>query len=146
MGFSWWAKPPVSEILKEILRRDEGVRFKPYRDTVGKLTIGVGRNLDDKGLSPAEVEFMLDNDIAEVRSQAAAFHWFANLNAARQAVVLSMLFNLGFAGFLKFQRTIAAIESGRYADAATYMLESKWAGQVGQRAVRLAEMMRTGVV
>lgn len=128
------------------LKRDEDVRRFPYRDTVGKLTIGVGRNLEDVGLSADEIEYLLGNDLKRVEAEARKFPWFAGLDEVRQSVVLNMLFNLGETKFRGFANTIKAIESGDYHGAARRMLQSKWARQVGNRAVRLAAMMRTGVV
>ena len=136
----------ASRSLEEILIRDEALRLKPYRDSVGKLTIGVGRNLDDVGISEDEARYLLRNDIAKVREQAERFHWFPELNEARQIVVLSMIFNLGFDGFQGFRNTIKFIEAGDYHNAAENMLKSKWAEQVGARAGRLANAMRTGVL
>ena len=129
-----------------ILKRDEGVRLFPYKDTVGKWTIGVGRNLDDVGLSMDEVEYLLSNDLKRTEMEARKFDWYAGLDEVRQAVVLSMIFNLGPTRFRGFANTIKSIAAGNYADAARRMLQSKWATQVGDRAVRLAKMMRTGVV
>ena len=131
--------------LKIELTRDEGLRLKPYRDTVGKLTIGIGRNLDDVGISQDEAMHLLDNDIA--RTTAAldkAIPWWRSLNDVRQRVVVNMAFNLGVAGLLGFKNTLAAMQAGRYADAAGGMLASKWATQVGERAKRLAAMMAKG--
>ncbi len=131
--------------LKIELTRDEGLRLKPYRDTVGKLTIGIGRNLDDVGISQDEAMHLLDNDIA--RTTAAldkAIPWWRSLNDVRQRVVVNMAFNLGVAGLLGFKNTLAAMKAGRYADAAEGMLASKWATQVGERAKRLAAMMANG--
>ena len=131
--------------LKIELTRDEGLRLKPYRDTVGKLTIGIGRNLDDVGISQDEAMHLLDNDIA--RTTAAldkAIPWWRSLNDVRQRVVVNMAFNLGVAGLLGFKNTLAAMKAGRYADAAGGMLASKWATQVGERAKRLADMMAKG--
>lgn len=133
-------------ILRAQLPRDEGMRDKPYRDTVGKLTIGVGRNLDDVGVSADEVDLMLANDIA--RAEACARKWVPNfdlLDDARRAVVCNMAFNLGdrLGGF---SDTLAAIRAGRWDDAATMMLVSHWAVQVGARARRLSAQMRTGEV
>lgn len=129
-----------------MLKRDEGLRLKPYRCTAGKLTIGYGRNLDDVGISEAEAETLLANDIAKVEREAERFHWYAGLNDARKAVVLNMLFNLGASSFKGFVNTIKAISAGDYDDAANRMLASKWAEQVGARAARLAQIMRTGTV
>jgi lysozyme len=130
--------------LIDILKRDEGVRLFPYKDTVGKWTIGCGRNLDDVGLSMDEVDYLLFNDIQKCEMEARKYPWFKGLNQTRKDVVLSMIFNLGPAGFAGFKNTIASIASGDYEDAASRMLRSKWASQVGNRAIRLAQMMRTG--
>jgi hypothetical protein len=54
-----------SVYLAELLSRFEGLRLKPYRDTVGKLTIGFGRNLEEKGISQLEAEFLLYQDIEQ---------------------------------------------------------------------------------
>jgi lysozyme len=136
----------VNPHIVAILKRDEGVRLFPYLDTVGKWTIGCGRNLSDNGISPGEVDYLLGNDIFRTEMEAKAFHWYGALDDVRQAVVLSMIFNLGLTGFRGFHNTIRAIERGDYATAAANMLVSKWARQVGQRANRLAKMMETGAL
>jgi lysozyme len=130
--------------LRDALVRDEGIRFKTYRCTAGKLTIGVGRNLDDVGISRDEAMLLLDNDIARVEADARKHHWFGGLDAARQEVVLNMIFNLGATSFAKFYQTIAAIAAADYAGAADRMRKSLWARQVGARAERLAKQMETG--
>lgn len=132
--------------LTELLIRDEGLRLKPYKDTVGKTTIGIGRNLDDVGISQDEAEYLLASDIAKAEAEALKYPWFIDLSAARQKVVLSMIFNLGPKGFAGFKNTITDIAAGDYGSAASRMLQSKWATQVGNRAVRLAQAMRTDVL
>lgn len=125
--------------------RDEGVRLKPYRDTVGKLTIGTGRNLDDVGISIDENDYLLMNDISRVERELDQYlPWWRGLDAVRQRVLANMCFNLGIAGLLGFKQTLQFIQSGQYEAAASAMLASKWASQVKQRAVRLADMMRVG--
>lgn len=127
------------------LRLHEGERLKPYRDTVGKLTIGIGRNLDDRGITAEESAMLLANDIAaEERELLHALPWVATLDEVRQRVLVDMAFNLGLAGLLTFENTLAAIRAGEYQRAATLMLQSRWAEQVGQRAERLSRMMATG--
>lgn len=134
-----------NDLLKSELKRDEGVRVKPYRDTVGKLTIGVGRNLDDVGISEAEADFLLETDIARaVASLDKNIPWWRALTDSRQRVLINMAFNMGIGSLLGFKNTLSMIQSGRYSEAADAMLESKWAKQVGDRANRLAEMMRIG--
>lgn len=47
-----------------MLIRHDGLRLKPYRDTRNKLTIGVGRNLDDVGITREEALMLPNNEIA----------------------------------------------------------------------------------
>ena len=132
------------EICQQQLPIDEGKRSLPYKDTVGILTIGVGRNLE-KGLSDDEIALLLKNDIAEADKAArAVFPAFDSLSEPRKAVLVNMAFNLGQARLAGFRNTLAAIAAGNYDKAADGMLASKWAVQVGQRAQRLAKVMRDG--
>ncbi len=127
------------------LTAHEGLRLKPYRDSVGKLTVGVGRNLDDVGLREGEAMFLCFCDVAALEQALdARLPWWRGLDAARRAVVIDMAFNMGVAGLLGFDDTLAALKAGRFGDAAQAMLRSRWAGQVGRRAATLARMMRTG--
>lgn len=127
------------------LRLHEGERLKPYRCTAGKLTIGVGRNLDDRGITAEESSYLLANDITrEERALLNALPWVAQLDEVRQRVLLDMVFNMGLGGLLQFKNTLATIKAGDYQRAASMMLDSSWATQVGQRAERLSRMMATG--
>ncbi len=132
------------ERLKAQITLHEGKRLKPYIDTVGKVTIGIGRNLTDRGITDEECQFLLEGDIKLVQIYAAAFSWYDDLDEVRQAVVLDMLFNMGPGRFAGFVKLISAIERRDWADAAFQMMDSTWAIQVGQRAIRLSEMMKTG--
>jgi len=133
-----------TERTKALLRLHEGVRPMPYTDTVGKLTIGVGRNLTDRGLLPSEIEFLLDNDMHLVTMQCMTFPWFEALDEVRQAVILDMAFNMGMTVLRTFTNTLNLIAAGDYHGAAGNMLKSKWATQVGPRATQLSNMMATG--
>ena len=127
------------------LKVHEGVRDKVYLDTEGIETIGVGRNLKDKGLSEDEIDYLLQNDISEFKSGVQdTWSWWDNLDDVRQRVVVDMAFNMGLGGLSKFKKTLGHIESGEYEEAAAEMLNSRWAEQVGRRANTLSEMMRTG--
>lgn len=131
--------------ITELLVKHEGLRTKPYRCTAGKLTIGVGRNLDDRGISPDEALYMLANDIAAARKELSrAFLWFDKLDEVRQAVLIDMHVNLGLDRLSKFTNTLALIAVGKYESAAQEMLDSMWARQVGNRARDLAAMMNSG--
>lgn len=134
--------------LRDLLERDEGRVRHAYKDHLGYDTIGVGRLIDQRkggGLSDEEIDFLLDNDIkkktAEVR---AALPWFDRLDEVRQAVLVSMAFQMGTAGLLKFKNTLAAVERGDYAAASAGMRNSLWATQTPLRVTRLADMMEEG--
>ena len=135
----------MSDPLITMLIRDEGKRNLPYEDSVGILTIGVGRNLEDVGLRDDEILLMLDNDVKEVRSQLSHVDWYKHLNPPRQSVIENMVFNLGWSRFMGFKQTIAYIVQGNYEAASREMLNSKWATQVGSRAIRLSNIMRAGM-
>lgn len=127
------------------LTRDEGVRLKPYRCTAGKLTIGIGRNLDDVGISAREAEAMLRADISRTEEELdKLMPWWRQLDEARQRVVVNMAFNMGAAEVSRWRNWHQLLQSGRFDEAATSMLQTLWARQVGPRATRLAALMRAG--
>lgn len=137
-------KTDFYDAIERQLVRDEGLRLKPYLDSVGKLSIGVGRNLDDNGITEAEAFRMLRTDVLTAESEAGALKCYRGLNDARKAVLVNMVFNLGIARFLGFRNMIAALNEGDFERAAAEMLNSKWASQVHDRARRLSEQMRKG--
>jgi lysozyme len=131
------------EALKDQLILHEGLKLEPYECTAGKLTIGVGRNIEDIGITEDEARYLLDNDILRVCDELDRnLPWWRDLSDARQRVLVDMVFNLGISRFMQFQNTIAAIESGDYDLASKEMLDSRWADQVGNRAKTLSRMMR----
>ena len=135
------------DALLEQLVEHEGLRLKPYRCTAGKLTIGCGRNLDDRGISKDEALYLLRNDIKKCINDAEAVigsQVWEGLSEARKRVLVDMRFNLGAGGIRTFKNTLQAIREGRYDDASRGMLNSKWARQVGRRAKTLARMMLGG--
>ena len=134
----------MTDIFQD-LRRDEGVRNKPYKCTADKLTIGVGRNLEDVGLSNEEIEFLLQNDVKRVRKELAGnFPWYLRLSPNRQRALENMCFNLGIRRLKGFRKMLTALELGQLATAAAEALDSKWARQVGARADRIAVLIKEG--
>lgn len=137
------------EQLTKQLRRDEGEVLHAYQDHLGFWTIGIGRLIDkakNGGITEAEAAYLLNNDIqkrlAELKQRLP---WFDTLDEARQGVLLNMAFQMGVFGLLAFHTTLGMVQSGDYAGAADNMLQSLWARQTPERAMRLAEQMRTGV-
>lgn len=133
---------------REMIKRHEGLRLKPYRCTAGKLTIGYGRNLEDKGIRQSEAETMLENDINSTVMILSCSHnvpW-AVLNDARKAAILDLAFNLGIGGLYKFKRMLSALRSQHYYRAAAELLDSRYATQVATRAKELATIIETGEI
>lgn len=151
--------------LEAELVRDEAERLAVYRCTAGKRTIGVGRNLDDVGISADETRRLglttagcIANGITRAQSRALLagdidrcerdldrkLPWWRRLDGVRQRVLLNMCFNLGITRLLGFINTLPMIQRGNYAGAAAGMKASLWHDQVGARARRLEAMMLTG--
>lgn len=139
----------MNELVRQ-LNGDEGRKACAYQDHLGFWTIGVGRLVDKRkpgaGLRPAEMDFMLTNDIEDrVQQLTARLPWFTKLDEARQGVLLNMSFQMGVAGLMGFKNTLKMVENGDYDGAAAGMLRSLWATQTPARAQRLSLQMRTGV-
>jgi len=133
--------------LKQLLVQHESYKQFPYSDITGHITVGIGRNLSDRGISTTEAFYLLDDDILYFSSKLNHFlSCFANLDESRQIALIDMCFNLGIQGFLNFKEMIAALEAGNYEDAAKEMLNSKWAEQVQDRATCLANIIRSGEI
>ena len=137
------------ELAVEQLKIDEGCRFTAYQDTVGVWTIGYGHTggvkKGDK-ITQKDADDLLLADTLQAAVDASSLPVnFDGLNAVRQAVLINMSFNLGKTRLLAFKRTLLAIAIRDYDNAALYMLQSKWSKQVGNRSIRLAKMMKTGV-
>jgi len=131
----------------DLLKRDEGFRAYAYQDHLGYWTIGYGRMIDKAkggGISREEAEHLLWNDVRQREDVLMElFPWYLGLSEVRQAVLLSMAFQLGISGLLAFKNTLRAVQEGRFDDAADGMMRSKWATQTPGRAFRLSEAMRT---
>jgi lysozyme len=135
------------------LKRDEGLRLDVYMDTVGKRTIGYGHNLDANPI-PALVtpinetlaSQILGVDVERIsRFLVSQLPWVVSLDDARLGVMQNMSFNLGVPGLLQFHHDLADTQAGNYEQAAADMKASKWYTEVGDRAVRLVEQMRSGI-
>ena len=158
--------------IEEQLIYHEGLSLEVYKCPADYWTIGVGRNLESKGLSDEEQQailgtsglnrtevierlkeqvltreqalFLLRNDIAECEADLNQFPWFKKLDKVRRNVLIDMRFNLGPGRFRQFKRMLDALACADYNTAAAEMMDSRWYHQVGHRSKRLVEMMRTG--
>ena len=131
--------------MVEQLKRHEGMKLKPYFCTQGKCTIGIGRNLDDVGITEQEAEMLLENDIKEAIQQLKRrFPWTLDLDEVRFAALINFTFNVGIGTVSKFVNAMALLKDGKYDMAADEFLRSTWAKQVGQRATEVTNQIRTG--
>lgn len=124
---------------------EEGVRTHLYEDTKGILTIGIGYNIEERGLPEDIIHELYKRDLMRCRQEAAVIPGFLDLDEVRQTVVIAMVFQMGLSRVLKFKKFIAALQEQDYDKAAAEMLDSKWAREDSPaRARREAHIMKTG--
>ena len=133
--------------LIEMIKRHEGVKSKVYLCSAGYETIGVGRNISESGLglSDDEIDYLLENDIKRVQEELQdTYFWFGGLNDARQDAMVDICFNLGLTKLRGFTNALTAMSREQFDVAADEFMDIKWAKQVGMRAIRVTEMIRSG--
>jgi lysozyme len=132
-------------LLTAELKRDEGLRLQVYNDSLGKPTIGIGRLVGPGGgISEAEAEYLLANDIARVAAFLdARLPWWRAQNETRQHALMNMAFQLG-GNLLSFSVTLPLIRDGRYAQAGINLRKSLWHKQTPARADRVIAMIELG--
>lgn len=133
-------------MLKARLTRTEGRRNRPYVDTRGFTTIGIGHNLSAKGVPDELVDAWFKEDLAEAVEGANQLSVYNQLDPIRQTVIVDMVFNMGIDKVREFVNTLAYLSKGQWDNAAEQMLRSAWAKQVGSRAIELANIIRNGHV
>jgi GH24 family phage-related lysozyme (muramidase) len=132
--------------LKAQITTEEGRKGKAYVDTVGKLTIAIGRNITDKGLSPDEIDYLYQNDFKEVDAEIKSnLPWVLTLDEVRQRVFYDLCFNMGMPRLLEFHFMLSYAKAGDFNTAADELHHSLWDSQVGNRAPKLEAMLRTGI-
>lgn len=135
--------------LAAAIEAEEGRRHNAYLDTLGVPTVGIGHTGPEVHLgltwTDEQINAAFSADVAKVEAELdRAVPWWRDLSPERGDVLVQMGFQLGVRGLLAFHRTLAAMQAGDFAGAATGMIASLWARQTPARAHRLAELMRTG--
>ena len=153
------------KLMKKLIAH-EGLRLNVYKDSLGIDTIGIGRNLQDRGISKEELDeldipsikhvyeygiteadaiFLAENDVQIVEDELVRAHsCVEELDAVRQLVLIDMAFNLGVPRLCKFKKMWAAVHAKQFDIAAKEMLDSRWARQVKSRSTKLAHAMHHG--
>jgi len=133
--------------LVDMLKRHEGIKSKVYLCSKGYETIGVGRNISKTGMgiSEIEIDFLLTNDLLRIRRELRTeYPWFSKLDSIRQDALIDISFNLGQTVLRKFKKAMKAMSEENYELAADEFMDSRWSKQVGNRAVEVTEMIRSG--
>ena len=132
----------------ELIKKHEGSgpvrsgRYFPYACPAQKLTIGFGRNIEQKGISEGEANFLLHNDVQEcVKLLRRTFIRFNSFIRTRQIALIDMTYNLGFTRFLTFKKMVAAIHEEDWKEAASQAKDSIWYNQVGNRGKTIVGMI-----
>jgi len=137
--------PEMFVKLRRSLIKHEGYSNKIYADSVGKITCGIGYNLSDRGVNDQFIESNFLADVTYFDTQLLSdFLFYSKLNYDRQIVLIDMAF-MGYKKLLSFKKMFNALERQDFEEAAKEMLDSKWAQQVKDRAIELADAMKTGV-
>lgn len=133
--------------LFDQLKVDEGCVLHAYTDSVGLLTIGIGRMIDAKnggGITMDEALYLFQNDLAKVDRQLSAFEWYRDQDSVRQAALCNCCFNLGINGLLHFPHFLSYMAEKDYANAIGELTNTPWHRQVGVRADRIIKLIETG--
>lgn len=132
------------ERIKETLIKHEGLKLDMYKCSAGVWTIGVGHNLEDKGISKRVAGIMLAEDIGDALDDLERnIVYFYDLPEAAQEALVNLAFNMGIPRLMQFKKTLAYLRSGDYKKAADELLDSRYASQVGYRALEVAQMIRS---
>jgi GH24 family phage-related lysozyme (muramidase) len=150
-------KPPVigggDKPVMEMIKKHEGVRTKPYKDSLGLWTVGVGHLIGDgKSLPPEwdreltkeEVETLFLKDYEKHKQMAMKTPGWSKANETGQAAMIDLAFNMGGSWYKKFPATSKALEAGDFEKAADNLKDSKWYQQVKSRGVTIVDMIRNG--
>lgn len=131
--------------IEQLLELHEGRRNTVYRCTAGKLTIGIGHNLEANPISDAAIDVILDDDITAVeRDLERTYPWYARLDHVRKMAMVDLCFNLGITKLKMFLTTMREMSLGNFEAAANALTDSLWFKQVGTRGPRIVRMIRTG--
>ncbi len=133
--------------LVQMLKRHEGVRDKVYMCSAGYETIGVGRNISESGLGLAddEIDYLLSNDIRRCKEELIGeYDWFKDLDSVRQEALIDLSFNIGQTRLRGFVKALGCMKIGDYDKAGDEFYDSRWATQVGDRALEICQMIKSG--
>jgi lysozyme len=138
----------MDQFLRLQLERDEGRKAKGYKDSKGIWTLGVGHNVEHGPPIPeTAIDIILENDVAMVEAELyRRIPWAKSLDPVRRGVLLNLGFNIGIPGMIRANpKMLAAVKRNDWNNAALELLDGPYKDQVGDRAIRLAVQLETGL-
>ena len=126
-----WNADKAKNLIKTV-KRHEGFRSRPYKDTEGNLTVGYGRSLSTNPMSESEAEHLMLNDLNKSYMMLQQFWWFRDLDDVRKEVLVELCYNIGIGGVFSFKRMIEALKNSDYVGARDELLDSRWFNQVAR--------------
>lgn len=138
----------------DIIGKEEGLRLTPYHCSLGYPTIGYGKKLGPKHASLSMYTFSITEEMAKlwleeeiefVKKELDSSEIYSKLDPVRQDILVSMAYQMGIGGLLKFKKMWAALDKGDFIEAARQALDSRWAKQTFKRANRHAGTLKSGV-
>ena len=131
----------LAQRIIDTIKENEGLRLNAYTCSEGKITIGYGRNLEGRGITQEEADYLFENDIERLTD---SLMWCDMIQDTPEVniVLFDMAYQMGFAGLMKFKNMLAAIKVQDYNLAAHELLDSKYARQTPERAQRNADILR----
>jgi lysozyme len=156
MDVSEYTQAPY-EYIQTNLIEDEGIKYVGYLDTRGITSCGIGHNCQTNPTTPIigrnikvgmklshdEVIKLYDHDLKNVLARLQSLPFFKSLTENQAMVLISMTFNMGYDGLLKFRDFLEAIEAHDIQNAQKEMLDSKWAKQVPTRCKKLVKLLES---
>jgi lysozyme len=141
--------------IAKLLMFEEGFRADAYYCSEKYPTIGIGWKIGNKNQSLDDFKVMLiskEAALAQCDSEAndlainlhCVIGCWQDLSEARQAVLISMAYQMGLSGLMKFKKMIAAIDAGDFVEAAAQGMDSNWSSQTYARANRHMRVMLMG--
>lgn len=140
----------IVKTIEDFLKPQEGLKFKPYKDTRGYWTIGYGHKMTQqeiatiKQITLEQSEALFKKDIEKATELTQNnFAFFSSLSDCRKAILISMVFNMGMEGVKGFHNFLRFASENKPWDAAREMVDSNWSKEVGDRTKKLARAWAT---
>lgn len=141
------------EEVKTMIKKHEGKRNAPYKDSEGYWTVGYGHLITKNPLLPAawnrkfsdaEIDKLFDEDYIEHRRAAERIPGFGKFNTKGQGALTDLTFNMGPDWWRQGPKLTKSLSEGDAKAAADNLEGWKWFKQVGIRGPAITGLLRQG--